>query len=221
MTRLILASASPRRRELIALLGLSFMTVPTDIDETPHSGESPIEYACRLSREKAQSAARQFPDGLIVGCDTVVADGDTILGKPASAKEAAAVLRRLRGKVHYVFTGVTLLEVTSGRTLTETAASPVRMRDYTDQQIEAYIASGDPFDKAGAYAIQHREFQPVEGFNHCYANVMGLPLCHITRMLRQWGIGPSGDVPSACQQHIQYQCPVYESILSATSNRNF
>ncbi len=87
------------------------------------------------------------------------------------------------------------------------------MRPYTDQEIDAYIASGDPFDKAGAYAIQHAGFHPAENFSHCFANVMGLPLCHVTRSLRKLGIDPVNDVPHACQAYLNYECPVFESIL--------
>ncbi len=214
-TTLLLASASPRRRELLALLGLPFEATSTDIDERVPIGEPPEQYARRLSREKAAAAAGQVgTDGLILAADTIVVDGDDVLGKPSGAAEAAAILRRLRGHTHRVYTAVTLLDTRSGRAITELAGSPVQMRSYSDDEIARYIASGDPFDKAGAYAIQHNGFHPVESFGHCMANVMGLPLCHIARMMRQAHINLPADVPAACQSHIQYKCPVFKRILS-------
>lgn len=212
---LILASASPRRRELLALLGLPFKATTTDIDEQVRSGELPEQYARRLSREKAGAAATHAAaDALILAADTIVVDGVDVLGKPSDEAEAAAILRRLRGHTHRVYTAVTLLDAGSGREIIDLAGSPVQMRGYADDEIARYIASGDPFDKAGAYAIQHNGFHPVENFGHCMANVMGLPLCHIARMLRQTGIDLPADVPAACQAHIDYKCPVYRRILA-------
>lgn len=214
-TALILASASPRRRELLALLGLPFEAVTTDIDERVRLGEAPEQYARRLSQEKAGAAASHAGvDALIVAADTIVVDGVDVLGKPSDAAEAADILRQLRGHMHWVYTAVTLLDTWSGRVIIDLAGSPVKMRDYTDDEITRYIASGDPFDKAGAYAIQHNGFHPVENFDHCMANVMGLPLCHIARMLRQEDIDLPVDVAAACQAHIDYKCPVFERILA-------
>jgi septum formation protein len=215
LIHLVLASASPRRRELLALLGFLFEATTTDINEDVRAGEPPEQYALRLSREKAAAAAvRADSDALILAADTIVVDGADVLGKPADAAEAAAILRRLRGSMHRVYTAVTLRDAASGRTRSDLAGSPVQMRRYTDDEIARYIASGDPFDKAGAYAIQHTGFRPVDNFNHCMANVMGLPLCHITRMMRRANIDPPADVPAACQAHIAYECPVYRRILS-------
>ncbi len=212
---LMLASASPRRRELLALLGLPFEVTPTDVDEQVCSGEPPQQVALRLSREKAAAAADQVKgDVLILAADTIVVDSVDVLGKPSDAAEAAAILRRLRGRNHRVYTAVTLLDTATGQAIDELAGSPVQMRDYSDEEIARYIDSGDPFDKAGAYAIQHGEFHPVESFEHCMANVMGLPLCHITRMMKRAGIELSVDVPAACQAHIDYQCPVFRLILA-------
>lgn len=214
-THLMLASASPRRRELLALLGLPFESTTTDIDERVRAGEPPEQYARRLSREKAAAAAgHSRVDALILAADTIVVDGVDVLGKPSDAAEATAILRRLRGHTHRVYTAVTLLDSGSGRATTELAGSPVQMRDYTDDEIARYIAGGDPFDKAGAYAIQHNGFRPAQNFDHCMANVMGLPLCHIARMMRQADIDLPADVPSACQAHIEYKCPVFERILA-------
>ena len=213
--RLILASRSPRRRELLTILGLPFKIVEPNVDETPFANETPADYARRLSRNKARAAGR-FVDApaLVLAADTIVVDGHEILGKPASAAEAADMLQRLSGRTHKVYTAVSLVEISRGRYLTALARSPVPMRAYTEEEIASYIATRDPFDKAGSYAIQHEGFQPAPKFSHCFANVMGLPLCHITRMLRIFNITPPVDVPTACQAAIDYECPVYSRILA-------
>jgi septum formation protein len=212
--RLVLASGSLRRRELLALAGLPFDVLTPQADERRRPAESPAGYARRLSLEKARAAAAQVgPPALILAADTIVVDGDDVLGKPRGAGDAAAILRQLRGRVHHVYTAVTLLDAAGSHHATELARSPVTMRDYTDAEIAAYVASGDPFDKAGAYAIQNAAFHPVTSFAHCFANVMGLPLCHVTRALRGFDVDPPVDVPAACQAHIGYACPVYRAIL--------
>jgi len=214
---LLLASGSPRRRELIKLLKLPVQTTSADIDETPRPGEAADQLAIRLSGAKAQtvsaSITRPAPLILITSDTTVSLDGEP-LGKPADAAEARRMLTRLRGRVHLVHTAVTLIDVQTDRAVTDLATSPVRMRAYSDEEIERYIASGDPFDKAGAYAIQHDGFSPADRFDHCFANVMGLPLCHVTRALRRLGVEPPADVPSACQAQLGYRCPVFERILA-------
>ncbi|MBI5568186.1 MAG: septum formation protein Maf [Chloroflexi bacterium] len=217
----LLASASPRRRELIKLLGLPVETTAADIDETPLDHESAANMAIRLSQAKAQSVAALIPDlsiRIIIASDTIVSLDGEPLGKPIDAADARSMLRHLRDRVHQVHTAVTLIDPASDRVITDLATSDVRMRAYSDQEIDDYIASGDPFDKAGAYAIQHSGFKPAENFAHCYANVMGLPLCHVVRSLRKLGIEPVNDVPTACQAYLNYQCPMYESILN--SNRS-
>jgi septum formation protein len=214
MPGLVLASRSPRRHELLRLLGLPFEGRVSAVGEDRRVGEPPDGYARRLSREKAMAVAASAEGGsLILACDTVVVDGDDVLGKPGDAAEAASTLKRLAGREHHVYTAATLLNPADGRMMTVLADSPVRMRPYTDREIADYVATGDPFDKAGAYAIQHEEFHPVERFTHCFANVMGLPLCHVTRLLRAFGVEPESDVPAACQAHIGYDCPVYQAIL--------
>ncbi|GAB4476734.1 MAG: nucleoside triphosphate pyrophosphatase YhdE [Anaerolineae bacterium] len=211
----VLASRSPRRRDLLALIGHPFRLAVLEVDERPRPGEPPEQYARRLSIEKAQAAVPLAgPDALILAADTIVVDGAVILEKPRNADHAAAMLRALRGRTHRVLTAVTLLDAAARRSLTQVAASPVHMRAYTDREIADYIASGDPFDKAGAYGIQHPVFSPAQDFDHCFANVMGLPLCHIARMLRELDCPPPADVPAACQQHIGYTCPVYRHILN-------
>ncbi len=213
---LVLASRSPRRHDLLSLTGLQFRVVTPEMDETQQPGETPETYARRLSQQKAEAAASLLDEpALVLAADTIVVDGEDVLGKPADATEARVTLRRLRGRTHHVMTGVTLLDTSSGRRLTGLVTSPVPMRRYTDEEIEAYIASGDPFDKAGAYGIQNEAFHPVENFEHCYSNVMGLPLCHVTRMLRSFGVEPPVDVAGACAEALGYVCPIFDDVLAS------
>jgi MAF protein len=210
---LYLASNSPRRRHLLALTGLEFICCPADIDETPREGESPKEYVLRLARGKAAAAALGGPPGLYLGADTTVADGEEIMGKPTGQTDAARMLLQLRGREHLVYTAIQLQDSRSGFTHEEVCISRVRMRAYSQAEIDDYVRSGDPLDKAGAYAIQSPGFNPVTGFGGCYASVMGLPLCHIERGLRRLAGRSPADVPTACQTYLAYTCPVHAAIL--------
>jgi MAF protein len=213
---LVLASASPRRRELLALGGWEFALRPASAAEIPLPEETPDNFVRRLSQTKARLAAETIPPGpLVVGADTTVVCDERLLNKPADAQEAAAMLALLRGRTHEVLTAITLLDTATGQAYTDLARSRVPMRDYGDDEIDAYVATGDPLDKAGAYAIQHPHFQPVdrEQFADCFANVMGLPLCHLLRRLRRLGVDAANDLPAACQRFLSYACPVSETIL--------
>jgi len=221
---LLLASRSPRRRELVALLGLPFDVTTADVPEDPLADESPAQVVTRLSQAKACAnsnatiaaatmVAATTVAAIIIACDTVVALDGEILGKPRDGVEATEMLRRLRGRAHAVYSAVTLLEPGTGRTSTEVAKTQLVMRTYTDAEMAAYVASGDPLDKAGAYAIQHPGFHPVASLRGCYANVVGLPLCHLTRGLRSLGVEPPHDVPTACQAHTGRRCLVYGAVL--------
>jgi MAF protein len=213
---LVLASASPRRQKLLALGGWAFEVRPADADETPLAGETPEAFVRRLSRTKAETAAAGLAaPALVIAADTTVVCDGQILNKPADAAEAERMLGQLRGRAHDVLTGLTLLDTASGAVSTDVARSRVPMRAYSDEELRAYVASGDPLDKAGAYAIQHPDFQPVARaeFGDCFANVMGLPLCHLLRRLPALGVDALTDLPAACQQFLSYQCPVSEQIL--------
>ena len=213
---ILLASQSPRRRELIGLLGLPVQAAAAEVDETPLPGEAPAAYVRRLAAAKAQALTDALAPGppprgrgalrWIVGADTAVVDGSDILGKPADAAEAAAMLRRLRGRSHTVMTGVAVLDVTTGRLETAVECTTVVMRAYSDAEIAAYVASGDPMDKAGAYAIQNRAFAPVARIEGCYANVVGLPLCTLACLLRALGASPAEDTPARCTAALGYNC---------------
>lgn len=210
-----LASNSPRRKQLLALGGWSFTVQPADVDESPLPGENPEMYVTRLAIDKARTAARRAERGVIVvAADTTVSYEDEILGKPADARQAENMLRRLRGGVHQVYTALALLRQEDGALITDCCATDVPMREYSDAEMGEYIASGDPLDKAGAYAIQHADFNPVERLQGCYANVMGLPLCHLARSLMKLDVQPQTNLPGACQASIQYTCPVYTRILA-------
>jgi septum formation protein len=210
---LILASTSPRRRELVTLFGLDFNFISADIDESPRAGELPEELVWRLSRAKVASGVRDAkqPDASIIGADTVVSLDGAILGKPADVDDATRMLTLLRGRAHTVYSGITVAQ--GARQITQIATTTVWMRDYADAEIAAYVATGDPLDKAAAYAIQNRVFHPVARIEGCYANVMGLPLCHLYRALKAFAVAV--DEPDrACQAHLRIVCPVAREILS-------
>jgi len=210
---LILASNSPRRRQLLALANWNFVVSVADVDESQYENESPADYVLRLAETKAR-AIKADMDQIILAADTTVVDGSEILGKPKDNAEAIKMLTQLRGRTHQVYTGVALLRVSDGFLLTDLCVTDVPMRAYSDEEIRSYVATGDPLDKAGAYAIQHPEFSPVASMNGCYASVMGLPMCHVVRMMRKMEVEPNADVPMNCQKFLEYDCPVFESILS-------
>ncbi len=210
---LILASNSPRRRQLLALANWNFVVSIADVDESLYENEPPADYVLRLAETKAR-AVRAGTDQIILAADTTVVDGSHILGKPQDNAEAIKMLTQLRGRTHQVYTGVALLRASDGLLLKDLCVTDVPMRDYSDEEIRAYVATGDPLDKAGAYAIQHSEFSPVAGMSGCYASVMGLPMCHVVRMMRKMDVEPKADVPLNCRKFLEYDCPVYGKILS-------
>ncbi len=199
--RLILASISPRRQELLKLCGIPYEVHPADIEETCREGELPEETARRLAREKARgvSPALKGSDAWILAADTVVADGAAALGKPRDLGQAREYLLRLRGKEHRVITGVCILCAREEQEFTALELTAVRMRDYSPSEVEAYLAGGDGMDKAGAYAIQDPSFHPVESLSGCYTNVVGLPLCRVYGLLDRAGIKPARPLPDGCR----------------------
>jgi septum formation protein len=222
--RLVLASRSPRRRELVGLLGFPSEVVAPQVAESIEPFEKPMQAARRLSRRKACSVAgnlaRRASEGrsIVLACDTFVLLDGRILGKPADAAGAREMLRALRCRSHTVYTAFTLLEPGGGHCSQGVAATTVVMRDYTDEEIAAYVASGDPLDKAGAYAVQHPTFRPGARLEGCYANVVGLPLCHVARCLEAWGHVVPADLPAACQAHFGQGCQVHGEVLAGTDS---
>jgi nucleoside triphosphate pyrophosphatase len=212
---LVLASNSPRRRQLLALADWMFNIIVTDVDESVRANELPADYVLRLAETKACAVAAHS-DQIILAADTTVVDGNEILGKPKDNVEALSMLTRLRGHAHQVYTGVALLRLSDGLLLKELSVTDVPMRNYSDEEINAYILTGDPLDKAGAYAIQHSRFNPVAHMAGCYASVMGLPMCHVVRMMRKMESPPHADVSIKCQTMLEYQCPVSRAILNGT-----
>ncbi len=194
-----------------------FRVQTADVDETSRPGEAPTEYVLRLAESKARAVAASLQEAaVVIAADTAVVDGNDILGKPADEKEAWAMLQRLRGRTHQVLTGVAVLRWPEGLLAQELGCTQVPMRHYSDDEIAAYIASGDPFDKAGGYAIQHDGFRPVARLAGCYANVVGLPLCHLMRALRRLGLLVPEALPLACQRTLAFECQVYTRVLSAS-----
>ncbi|MDQ3006776.1 MAG: Maf family protein [Chloroflexota bacterium] len=211
---LVLASSSPRRRQLLALADWMFSIVVADVDESQRTNEMPADYVLRLAETKARAAASHaHVDQVILGADTAVVDGADILGKPKDMAEAVRILTQLRGHTHQVYTGLALLRLSDGLLLMELCVTDVPMRAYSDDEIDAYVQTGDPLDKAGAYAIQHPHFHPVASMSGCYASVMGLPMCHVVRAMRKMDITPLANVPVNCQNLLEYQCPVSRAIL--------
>jgi septum formation protein len=211
---LVLASASPRRQELLRQAGIAFTVQPADVDETPLAGEMPRPCAERLAREKALAVWSKRPEELVLGADTIVVVDGAILGKPANADDAARMLRLLAGRVHRVITGVCLvrgsssvdlldagkselpvqsagryeiLRTENGEAKTTSETTLVTMNELSDEEICEYVATGEPMDKAGAYAIQGMASRWIPRIEGDYSNVVGLPLALVYRMLREWG----------------------------------
>lgn len=187
---IVLASASPRRQDLLRQLGIQFTVQPADIDESPLAGEAPRDCAERLAREKALAVWRIRPQDVVLGADTIVVIDETILGKPTDADDAARMLRLISGRVHQVTTGVCLAKGLGGknpdlRTASETTL--VTMSELSDEEIRKYAASGEPLDKAGAYAIQGMASRWIPRIEGDYSNVVGLPVALVYRMLRESG----------------------------------
>lgn len=188
--KIILASGSPRRRELLAGLGWNFEVIPPQVDEKKIDGEPPAELVKRLAEEKASSVASRFLGNWVLGADTVVALEGRILGKPNSEGEAAEMIAELSGRTHSVFTGVALI-APDGRKLINAEETRVTFRPLEKEDILAYIALGESMDKAGAYAIQERGRLLAERIDGCYFNVVGLPLFRVSQMFAEMGIALS------------------------------
>jgi septum formation protein len=185
---LILASNSPRRRELMRQIGLDFRVDPADVDESVFPGESPGGYAVRVALDKARAAAARAGTGIVIAADTIVVLDDEILGKPADPGDAERMLKLLSGNVHRVITGLAVMDAATGKVLTRTSITRVWFRSLAPHEIISYIATGEPLDKAGAYGIQERGALLVDKIDGCYFNVVGLPLSLLGELLLSFGV---------------------------------
>jgi len=203
---LVLASQSPRRRELLARLGVPFETVAAGVNENARTDETPPALVQRLARAKALAVAARFPERPVLAADTIVVLEGQVLGKPADQTEATEMLRRLRGRSHEVLSALFACHQASGREGATLNRSLVWMREYDEQEIAAYVASGDPMDKAGAYAIQNRAFAPVARVEGCFSGVMGFPLADAVQVLGQIGVATRTGVEAACSPYAGTCC---------------
>lgn len=186
--KIILASASPRRKELLTITGLKFEVDPADHAEDMNLELSPHELARILSLEKAKSVAGKYGDAIIIAADTFVVMGGKILNKPHSQDEAKGMLELLEGRTHSVITGFTILDTSSGKKLSRSVETKVTFRKLTEIEIDAYVKTKEPLDKAGAYAIQGLGSVLIKGIEGDYFNVIGLPLCALVESLTEFGI---------------------------------
>lgn len=184
---LILASASPRRQELLRSLGLKFKTIPADIDEDYLKGEKPRQHVRRLAKDKALAVAVKYPDAWVLGADTIVVIDDLILGKPKDKAQARQMLERLSGRVHKVFTGFNLTHLASRISITKVVQSAVQFKSITPEEMAWYTACDEPYDKAGGYAVQGKGAYFIKTIRGSYTNVIGLPLCEVLEELKNSG----------------------------------
>ena len=185
---LILASKSPRRRYLLKQAGLSFAVIPSQFDESNVPLSSPEAYVKLLAEAKANQVSEDYPEKWVIGADTIVMIDETLLGKPESRAEARLMLKRLSGKTHQVFTGYCICCKSKNRSYSEVIKTDVRFKNLSDTEIEWYIRTNEPFDKAGAYAIQGLGTFLVKSIKGSYTNVVGLPVCEVVEFLIDEGI---------------------------------
>lgn len=212
----ILASQSPRRQVLLKLLQIPHGIMVPNADEESIMDEEPSVNVVNTAILKAKTIARQLPSkksAVIIAADTTVALDDKMLGKPKNKAEAKEMLLALRAKEHQVLTGLVLLNNASGQLFQDVSRSTVTMRSYTDEEINTYIASGDPMDKAGAYAIQHPTFRPVAKLDGCFTGVMGLSLCQLIMALDAWELPRLKDLTAVSSAHINHPCPLLDKLL--------
>ena len=208
--KIILASGSPRRQQFLRELDLPFVVQVANIDETPQPAELPIDLALRLATTKASAVAARLEtadqDYVIIAADTVVALGQELLGKPVDDADATQMLITLRDRPHEVHTGVSVLRWPSGEQQSCVNTTQVQMRADSHAEIAAYVATGDPLDKAGGYAIQHPDFAPVCALRGCMAGVIGLPLGDLRTLLQTVGVDMTAAIPPVCRRQTAFVC---------------
>ena len=186
--RLILASQSPRRRYLLEQAGLTFAVIPSSFNEDSIQLPNPADYVKALAEAKADEVARQYPDSWVIGADTIVTIDSAILGKPINPREARHMLERLSGQSHFVYTGYAIVCKNKRIGISDAIKTDVQFKDLTTEEIDWYIQTGEPFDKAGAYAIQGMGTFLVRRINGSYTNVVGLPVCEVIETLIKMGV---------------------------------
>ena len=201
---IILASTSPRRRDLIKILDLNVeVRTPLGVETPPYWRESPEEYVLRLSFDKANEISNQVPRAIVIGADTVVEMNNNIFCKPLDRRDAKTMLQKLGGHAHTVFTGVTALDGRTGIWKSSVTSTKVHMRKYSEKELDTYVDTGRPFDKAGGYAIQDLQFNPVNHIQGCYLNVIGFPICEVMTLIKNLGVNTtlkeSFTPPEQCQ----------------------
>ena len=185
---IILASNSPRRRELLTQIGVSFRSDPAHVDECVLPGELPEAYVLRVALDKARVVATRTGSGIVIAADTIVVLDDAILGKPENDRDAERMLTLLSGRMHRVITGIAIIDAATGKSLTSTSITRVWFRELARDEIQSYVKTGEPLDKAGAYGIQEKGALLVDKIEGCYFNVVGLPLSLLGKMLRPFGM---------------------------------
>lgn len=189
MRPIILASGSPRRQELLTNLGLDFKVIVSDVDESMGENMLPAQLVEKLAERKASAVAAEFSgEGLVIGADTIVILGNKLMGKPQDRSDAIEMLRELQGRSHEVFTGVAVIDVATGQSVVTHQATAVRFKPMTMEQIERYVDTGEPMDKAGAYAVQGKASIFIDSIRGCYFNVVGLPVAKLADALRVFGV---------------------------------
>ncbi|MBI4620743.1 MAG: septum formation inhibitor Maf [Desulfobacterales bacterium] len=185
--KLILASSSPRRKELLKQIGLRFAVVPSGVEEKIKDGECPVDHVLRLAEEKALDVAKDLKDSWVIAADTIVLVNGEILGKPAGKQDAYQMLLKLSGKEHRVITGFCILNTGNGETIKESVETTVTFKELTEEEIRGYIKTEEPFDKAGGYAIQGKGSFMIREIKGSYTNVIGLPICEVVEALERVG----------------------------------
>jgi MAF protein len=210
-----LASNSPRRREILTWAGWQLENVSSNGDESMLENEAPELYVRRIAELKSRVKLDGASEGdFIIAADTIVVHDGKFLGKPKDTKDAYAMLTSMRAREHWVMTAIAIRQAGIKNAQLELCRSKVKMRNYLDDEIQRYVDSGDPLDKSGAYAIQDRDFHPAEGFRGCMASVMGMPLCHLERLLRHSRDYDWTDWPTICQKKLEYTCPITSRVMA-------
>ena len=208
---LVLASQSPRRKEILSALDCPFQVVQSDLPEGDfRKGQDPKEEAQHLALMKAREVVGMVPNALVLGADTVVVLNGRVMGKPKDESEAAQMLAGLRGRKHQVVTGMAVVDGVTGKSTLACKETTVLMRDYSDNEIRAYVSSGKALDKAGAYGIQDAEFRPAASIEGCYLNVVGLPLCEAVSFLETFDV-PTGPRPGWNPPPECVDCPFHST----------